>query len=100
MIIPHDHHPTDSDICKSPVSPKPHSPVFPYHCHAFNDLASEKATNFVIIKYVSILDFTIDYNSQISNQPQRWIKYFDNLRPTVNSDIQEYASLRAPPSIS
>jgi hypothetical protein len=99
MILPHDHHTTDSDICQSPVSPRSHHPGFPDHCHAFNNLASEKATTFVI-KYVNVIDFITDNNTQVYNHPVHWVTYYDSIKLTINSDIQKYASLRAPPSFS
>lgn len=98
MIIPHDHHTPDSDICKSPVSSGTHHPGFPHHCHAFNGIASEKATNYVIIKYVSVIDFITEGYTRISGQHVHWVSYYDYCKPIINSGIQKYASLRAPPS--
>lgn len=53
-VIPHDHHlfSTVNDTDQCPVShehPSQH-PVFPAHCHAFNDMAAEKAVKLVIKK--------------------------------------------------
>ncbi len=100
MIIPHDHHNIDSDICQNPVSGSSHHHGFPHHCHAFNGITSEKATNFIIIKYIPVIDFIADCNTKISDRPVSWVKYYDNCVLLVNSDIQEYASLRAPPSFA
>jgi len=99
MIIPHDHHNLDSDICQYPVSSGTHHQGFPYHCHAFNNLASEKATNFVIIKYNQSTDFIPDCSTVIFNQPVRWVELYDNHRNGVISGFQEFTSLRAPPSL-
>jgi hypothetical protein len=106
MIIPHDHHPSDSGLCqenKYPVSKdgRTHHPAFPFHCHAFYDLASEKAIVYNLIKHVKYLDFTPGSvlipavaNLQISYGR---ICYFYVL--PVNSGILELSSLRAPPQL-
>ncbi len=99
MIIPHDHHNLDSDICQYPVSGGTHHQGFPYHCHAFNNLALEKATNFVIIKYNQGTDFIADCGTDIYNQPVRWVKLYNTYRNGVISGFQEFTSLRAPPSL-
>jgi hypothetical protein len=49
MVIPHDHHAAGSlsgvnDSCPLSGEKTGHHPLFPNHCHAFNDLASEKFT--------------------------------------------------------
>jgi hypothetical protein len=98
MIIPHDHHLLDSDSCQYPVSQRSHNSGFPHHCHAFNGLASEKANNYIIIKYQNI-DFTIFCDAKISNQNTPFVRYYDNRKPTISSGISNYASLRAPPSL-
>jgi hypothetical protein len=107
MIIPHDHHLTDSNFCqeqKYPVSKDrtTHHPTFPVHCHAFNDLASEKAIVYNLIKYVKCSDFTpgsvlmhADSNLQFSCGG-----IFDLYILPVNSAVLELSSLRAPPFLS
>ena len=107
MIIPHDHHQSDSDLCqenKAPVSKdgRTHHPAFPIHCHAFNDLASEKAIVYNLIKYVKYPDFIQGSvlipavsNLQISGE-----RIFDLFVLPVNSGILELSSLRAPPLLS
>jgi len=97
MIIPHDHHNLGSDICQYPVSSGTHHQGFPYHCHAFNNLASEKTTTFVIIKYNQIANFIADCSTDIYNQPVHWVELYDNNRNGVISGFQEFTSLRAPP---
>jgi hypothetical protein len=52
-IIPHDHHfscPVTGvkDSCPAENERSDHRPLFPGHCHAFNDLAAEKFSNVVI----------------------------------------------------
>jgi len=53
MIIPHDHHLSASASLSGESCPfsheKPHNhPLFPLHCHAFNDLVAEKFTPVVV----------------------------------------------------
>lgn len=106
MIIPHDHHQSESDLCqetKYPVSKdgRTHHPAFPTHCHAFNDLASEKAIVYNSIRYVKYPDFTpgsvlipVFTNLQIS-----WGRISELLVLTLNSGTLELSSLRAPPQL-
>jgi|WetSurMetagenome_2_1015567.scaffolds.fasta_scaffold00043_47 hypothetical protein len=54
MVIPHDHHlsgsfSTEEDRCPESNNKTSHHPGIPVHCHAFNDLASEKAKTFQIL---------------------------------------------------
>ena len=106
MIIPHDHHQSDSDICqenKFPVSKdeRTHHPAFPAHCHAFNDLASEKAIVYNLISYVQFPDFSPGcvLNSDFTNLQISWGRIFDFFVLPVNSGILELSSLRAPPQL-
>jgi len=62
MLIPHDHHLVDTGICHENSSPShksanSHHPVFPAHCHAFNDLTSDKAVDCLVLKYIQVTDF-------------------------------------------
>jgi len=107
MIIPHDHHPSDSGLCqenKYPVSKdgRTHHPAFPVHCHAFNDLASEKAIVYNLIKYVRYPDFTPGsvLNQAFTNLQISWGRISELFVLPVNSGILELSSLRAPPFIS
>jgi hypothetical protein len=107
MIIPHDHHLSDSDLCqetKYPVSKdgRTHHPAFPAHCHAFNDLASEKAIVFNLNKYVRYPDFTPGsvLVPAVSNLQISCGRIFDFYVLPVNSFILELSSLRAPPFLS
>ena len=54
QIIPHDHHLVESvsyrgDSCPLSNNKSDHHPEFPVHCHALNDLTSEKV-NVIIMK--------------------------------------------------
>jgi hypothetical protein len=106
IIIPHDHHQSDSDLCqenKYPVTQDKsnHHPVFPTHCHAFNDLATEKAVTYNLIKYIKCLDFIpgsvlipVVSNLNISGEKTHDLFVFP-----IDSRVKESASLRAPPSL-
>ena len=106
IIIPHDHHQADSDLCqenKYPVSQDKsnHHPLFPAHCHAFNDLATEKAVVPNLIKYVKCLDFIpgsvlIPVVSNLNISGGKTNELF--ILP-IDSRVKESASLRAPPSL-
>jgi len=107
MIIPHDHHPSDSGLCqenKYPVSKdgRTHHPAFPIHCHAFNDLASEKAIVYNLIKYVKYPDFTPGsvLNQAFTNLQISYGRISELFVLPVNSGILELSSLRAPPFIN
>ena len=100
MIIPHDHHSIDSDTCQYPASQKSHHPAFPSHCHAFNGLASEKAINYIKLKPHHILEFIPGSTPDTMHSAVE--TYEIEVYNTIisdNSDIPEYQSLRAPPSL-
>jgi hypothetical protein len=106
MIIPHDHHIADSGSCHDnsfPVSKNGHTrhPGFPPHCHAFNDLTTEKAITYQVIKQVQANDFmsgSIHCNAASAIQLS-WIRIVDVLNQPVISCLPELSSLRAPPDI-
>jgi hypothetical protein len=107
IIIPHDHHQADSDLChqnKYPVSQDKsnHHPLLPAHCHAFNDMATEKVVIYDLIKSVKCLDFIpgsvlipVESDLKISGGNP-----FDIFILPVKSRVNEHSSLRAPPSLT
>jgi hypothetical protein len=107
LIIPHDHHLSDTFACQEDsshgISSKTgHHPAFPVHCHAFNDLASEKATAYSIIKNIQLADCSIRsfpdlyvFESQIPI-----ITIFDICKSFPDLYLLESSLLRAPPSLS
>ena len=106
MSIPHDHHMPDTSASQEercPVSENEtdHHRGFPVHCHAFNDLASEKAVTFSIIKPVHHIAFMQDsiVEKEVSKIQLTWIRVFDLFIQPVTSDITEFSSLRAPPML-
>ena len=99
MIIQHDHHAADYDICQDKDSNNRHHSNFPVHCHAFNDLATEKAVNFVI-NSVQTTDLLPGCQTDI-NIPENIIS--KNEIPDVskipgNPCLSDHSLLRAPPA--
>ena len=106
MIIPHDHHLVESDALQEGTCPVPnnttnHNTGLPFHCHAFNDLASEKAISYVIIRNTQSRDFVKScvFDLAVTDLQLSCSRFFEVLKLPVNSFILEYSSLRAPPSI-
>ncbi len=104
MIIPHDHHLVESDALQEDTCPVPnhstnHHTGFPFHCHAFNDLASEKAISYVIIRNTQCRDFVTScfFDLAVTDLQLSCSTFFDVLKLPVNSFILELSSLRAPP---
>jgi len=107
VIIPHDHHSADSFTAKEDACPFSNgktgqSSGFPIHCHAFNDLASEKASTYFLtenIRYndVSISGFpdALTFELQVS-----CITIIDLQKPFTDSHLLELSPLRAPPSLT
>jgi hypothetical protein len=107
LIIPHDHHLSDSfshqeESCPVSNGKTGHLPGFPVHCHAFNDLTSEKATICFVKRNIRYNDsatssffdsFTFDFQFPP-------IAIIDFREPIINSHFLELAHLRAPPSLS
>jgi hypothetical protein len=57
LVLPHDHHIADTfsnqdENCPASNKTDHNHPVFPMHCHSFNDLTSEKAIIYLISKYI------------------------------------------------
>ncbi len=106
LIIPHDHHVNILNECTRDDRPcsegkSNHGSGFPLHCHAFNDLPSEKHISFDFIK-------KIQYNyTSINDFPEGSAFRFSTFCGTISefgkpyhNDFQlELALLRAPPSL-
>jgi hypothetical protein len=106
MIIPHDHHLAESDTlheakCPVPFNSTNHHSGFPFHCHAFNDLASEKVISYYFVRNIQNRDFVpvSSFNIAVINLKISGSRFFDVLEMPVDSFILEFSSLRAPPSI-
>jgi hypothetical protein len=107
LVVPHDHHLADlfsnhSDSCPLSNGRASHSPAFPFHCHAFNDLSSEKATIFIITHNIQNNDVVIStiFNSFVFELQFSGKAIFDIREPVICSDVPELSSLRAPPSLT
>ena len=106
MIIPHDHHLSDStagqdDSCPVSDNTPGHKTGFPIHCHALHDLASEKAVIYQIISLVQ-QEYFIITNSSESTEPHFLLSIESTtVRKEALSEIYllQHSSLRAPPSI-
>lgn len=107
MIIPHDHHLSESiagqdDACPASDNKSGHKTGFPIHCHALHDLTSEKASPVQNIRLVqnkvfvhSDLSVITDFKIQFSG-----ITIIDLPEHFFDSYLVEFSSLRAPPAIS
>jgi hypothetical protein len=106
-IIPHDHHLSESsashdDTCPFSNDKPDHHKGFPIHCHAFNDLASEKIVMSLVplvdrhnyIAIATVFDpFAFSLRFQSSSDSDYW-----ELIPEPS--LLEFSPLRAPPSLS
>jgi hypothetical protein len=107
LMIPHDHHLLESisgleESC--PVSHKvPNShPLFPVHCHAFNNLVSEKAATYVINPNIQTYNILVNTISDISIFDFQLYKItiYDNRKPFPEPSQIVLPVLRAPPSLT
>jgi hypothetical protein len=103
-IIPHDHHSADSvsvsgDSCPVSNNKSDHNQGLPVHCHACNDLASEKIV-------ISFLSQKLQYNSLSASNMNLFLSLktcFESGIVNVICDPLTYtylagcSSLRAPP---
>lgn len=107
MVIPHDHHLNDSfatrqDMCPVSNGETGRNNLPPLHCHAFNDLASEKATTFLLAKILQDKDIIISRFSDIfaSELQIPGVAIYNLLQPYRDLYFLELSPLRAPPSLS
>lgn len=101
MIIPHDHHQTENEVCTGGTIPASNHHGFPYHCHAFNDLASEKATICTIITNLQCFDLIPGYLNEPINFHHGYLILFPlYVGKPANTAFSELSLLRAPPSLS
>ena len=107
MIIPHDHHfsyPESGvkDTCPIENERSGHHPLFPGHCHAFNDLSSENFPPVIIRQHnqdgiVTIIWFP-DYIIPGVHISQTVLPASD--KPFQQIFIPDLFLFRGPPSIS
>jgi hypothetical protein len=107
MIIPHDHHLIESvtypgESCPLSNNKSDHHSGNPIHCHAFNDLASEKArlhpvsgnNQLIFIAFCCLPDISV------SRLHITCITTFDFQKPGIDSYTLGLTSLRAPPALA
>jgi hypothetical protein len=107
MIIPHDHHQTDSNLCSENSNPlsktgSTHHSGFPGHCHAFNDIATGKAGTNLINKQVPVCEVILDsfFEAKIAEGQFSVTRIVDVSNLTVLKGLPGLSSLRAPPQLS
>jgi hypothetical protein len=107
LLIPHDHHLFESltnqeEPCPASHGNPLHHSGFPVHCHAFNDLTSEKATSFILDKNIQLCDVSfINYSDIfILSCPDCRIALFDFIKHFPELYLLEISALRAPPELS
>ena len=107
LIIPHDHHLSDTylyqeDKCPASNGKTSHNSGLPIHCHAFNDLASEKATTYVLTKIIRSKNISNDFlpDSFSFEITVPIITIFDIRERFPDSYFVQLSPLRAPPSLS
>jgi len=106
LMIPHDHHPDSiafnkenqchADQTKIPAK----APLFPFHCHALNDLTFEKATpGLVALNNFPACDlFTFSFDdSVVSKSAFEYIYIKDSQNPFLETDFLRLSPFRAPP---
>lgn len=107
MVVIHDHHAeiacsSGAEKCPASEDTSSHHPDSPIHCHAFNDVASEKAVSFQFQSKIqcyelifSIVDDGCDFDLILG------CTFYPIPQTPYRSPHLRYASaLRAPPSFS
>jgi hypothetical protein len=105
MIIPHDHHFTESVTDKGGSCPltdnkSGHHSGFPVHCHVLNDLTSERLSSFIVKNQFQNKDILFAGNTDIivHKNKTKVVTLFDISNSFSYSYILELSFLRAPPS--
>jgi hypothetical protein len=104
LMIPHDHHLLESfnvqeESCPASNTTTSHHHELPVHCHAFNDLASEKAITYVLKINIQsdYLPFSYDNSFTVPDPKFSFASFIYIREPFPDSYILEFSSLRAPP---
>lgn len=105
MLIPHDHHSADTfadqdERCPASKHSSDNHSGLPIHCHAFNDLTSERNRPLQIIDK---LQFSLDsFNILTDNSSlilhSSFISLEEFSKPLFETSILNTSSLRAPPA--
>ncbi len=107
LIISHDHHIADTsenqdENCPVSNSESGHQSGFPVHCHAFNDLVSEKFRINQILPYLqyNLNAFICSSDKTVFDSHAYCVRIFDLQKPLINLYALELFLLRAPPSLA
>ena len=107
LIIPHDHHIAGEFLnqdnnCPASNNKDDHHSGFPIHCHALNDLATEKSRPYHISQnvQVSFIEFSRFSDTSASELQLSCLSFFDLQKPVFDSYTLESSLLRAPPPIA
>jgi len=106
MVIPHDHHLADSftgQDSECPVSGNNggHHTGIPLHCHACNDLTSEKSVILLVVSHFESKCFLADNNFYYRKPILHYACFVENETSGnhSDSDYPDINLLRAPPSM-
>ena len=104
LMIPHDHHLMESftgqeESCPASTDNTHHHSGIPVHCHAFNDLASEKAITFVLNDNIQSDNVSFNNYSDpfLFDFQLSFITIHDIRKPFPDPSLLELSALRAPP---
>jgi hypothetical protein len=103
LIIPHDHHLADTFLSQDENCPaSDHHSGLPLHCHAFNDLTSERSRQF---QYTDNIHFRFNTFSTLNDAHSSFLQVSyitleEFSKPFLESSILKYSLLRAPPGIA
>ena len=104
QVIPHDHHLADpfskkDNNCTASHKRSGQKSGLPLHCHALNDLASEKSRPVQISQNIQFhfITFSVLTDSSAFKLHSSWISLIDSSKPIFNSYALEFSLLRAPP---
>lgn len=106
MLIIHDHHlpigTSEETPCSAANDKAGHSQEYPIHCHAFNDVASEKAAAYQFASEIPCSELPIPAGADdyLYDLPVTCITVSDILNPFPDSGFPDSCPLRAPPSLS
>lgn len=103
LLLPHDHHIADTLSNQDKNCPVSNNKSgFPLHCHAFNDLASEKSKPVQITQniQVSFVTFGILTDTSVCKSHISYISLTDFQEPVFDSFTLELSLLRAPPTLA
>jgi hypothetical protein len=105
-VIPHDHHNPDTfshqdEKCPASDNKSGHHSAFPIHCHAFNDLTSEKSKPYHLPQNIQFSFFAFVTSVDRSGLELQVSCYniIDLQKPVFTSYALELYLLRAPPAL-